>query len=95
MTDTDLPVASSGAVDPDPRAKQLLKLLVEHYIAEGTPVASKALATLPGVEVSSATVRNVMSDLESMGIGAFAAHVCGKNSNPAGTQIFCRYTSEC
>ena len=68
MTDTDLTSVAPSAVDPDPRAKQLLKLLVEHYIAEGTPVASKALATLPGVEVSSATVRNVMSDLESMGL---------------------------
>ena len=64
---TDLPTFSQPAVDPDPRASSYL-LLVEHYIAEGTPVASKALATLPGVAVSSATVRNVMSDLESMGL---------------------------
>ena len=33
-------------VEVDPRAQQLLKLLVEHYISDGTPVASKALAML-------------------------------------------------
>ena len=52
----------------DPRAQQLLKLLVEHYIAAGTPVASKALAMRPEVSVSSATVRNVMGDLEALGL---------------------------
>jgi heat-inducible transcriptional repressor len=88
MTDTDLPVASSGAVDPDPRAKQLLKLLVEHYIAEGTPVASKALATLPGVEVSSATVRNVMSDLESMGLVRSPHTSAGKIPTQQGLRFF-------
>ena len=40
-----------------PRAQRLFKLLVEQYIAEGVPVASKALATRPDVTVSSATVR--------------------------------------
>ena len=54
--------------DVDPRAQQLLKLLVEQYISDGAPVASKALATLPQVQVSSATVRNVMGDLEAMGL---------------------------
>ena len=45
-------LAFDGEVDP--RAQQLLKLLVEHYISDGTPVASKALAMLPQVGVSSA-----------------------------------------
>ena len=75
-------------MDPDPRAKQLLKLLVEHYIAEGTPVASKALATLPGVEVSSATVRNVMSDLESMGLVRSPHTSAGKIPTQQGLRFF-------
>ena len=57
-----------------PRARQLFKLLVEQYIAEGTPIASKALATRPEVTVSSATVRNIMGDLETM---AFQARITG------------------
>ena len=86
MTDNDLPTFSQP-VDPDPRAKQLLKLLVEHYIAEGTPVASKALATLPGVAVSSATVRNVMSDLESMGL-VRSPHTSAENPTQQGLRFF-------
>ena len=88
MTDTDLTSVAPSAVDPDPRAKQLLKLLVEHYIAEGTPVASKALATLPGVEVSSATVRNVMSDLESMGLVRSPHTSAGKIPTQQGLRFF-------
>ena len=88
MTDTDLTGTSTAAVDPDPRAKQLLKLLVEHYIAEGTPVASKALATLPGVAVSSATVRNVMSDLESMGLVRSPHTSAGKIPTQQGLRFF-------
>ena len=88
MTDTDLTGVAPSAVDPDPRAKQLLKLLVEHYIAEGTPVASKALATLPGVEVSSATVRNVMSDLESMGLVRSPHTSAGKIPTQQGLRFF-------
>ena len=88
MTDTDLTGTSTAAMDPDPRAKQLLKLLVEHYIAEGTPVASKALATLPGVAVSSATVRNVMSDLESMGLVRSPHTSAGKIPTQQGLRFF-------
>tara|TARA_B100000900_G_scaffold105775_1_gene87851 strand:- start:1102 stop:2172 length:1071 start_codon:yes stop_codon:yes gene_type:complete len=88
MTDTDVAGVSAAAVDPDPRAKQLLKLLVEHYIAEGTPVASKALATLPGVAVSSATVRNVMSDLESMGLVRSPHTSAGKIPTQQGLRFF-------
>ena len=88
MTDTDVAGGSAAAVDPDPRAKQLLKLLVEHYIAEGTPVASKALATLPGVAVSSATVRNVMSDLESMGLVRSPHTSAGKIPTQQGLRFF-------
>jgi heat-inducible transcriptional repressor len=50
------------------RAQHLFKVLVECYLTEGTPVASKTLATQPGVQVSSATVRNIMVELESCGL---------------------------
>ena len=68
LSDTNTNPKQEIRVEPDGRAQQLLKLVVEHFIAEGTPVASKSLANLPGVDVSSATVRNVMGDLESMGL---------------------------
>lgn len=51
----------------DPRSQILLKTLIERYIVEGQPVGSRALSRYSGLEVSPATVRNVMSDLEEMG----------------------------
>jgi len=52
----------------DDRTSQLMKVLVESYISDGLPVGSKALLESSGLKVSSATVRNVMSDLEKMGL---------------------------
>ena len=51
----------------DQRSQILLKSLVEHYIAEGQPVGSRALSRHSGLNLSPATVRNVMSDLEELG----------------------------
>ena len=50
----------------DPRAQTLLKTLIERYIAEGQPVGSRTLSRFSGLELSPATIRNVMSDLEEL-----------------------------
>lgn len=49
------------------RAKQILKSLIDLYIQDGQPVPSKVLVQLPGVACSSATIRNVMAELEEAG----------------------------
>jgi heat-inducible transcriptional repressor len=54
----------------DPRAQTLLKTLIERYIAEGQPVGSRTLSRYSGLELSPATIRNVMSDLEDLGLGS-------------------------
>ena len=51
----------------DKRAQILLKTLVEHYISDGQPVGSRTLSQSAGLDLSPATIRNVMSDLEEMG----------------------------
>jgi heat-inducible transcriptional repressor len=51
----------------DARAQHLLKTLIERYIAEGQPVGSRVLSKQSGLELSPATIRNVMADLEEMG----------------------------
>jgi heat-inducible transcriptional repressor len=56
----------------DERAKVLLKALVERYIADGQPVGSRTLARASGIELSPATIRNVMSDLAVLGLIACA-----------------------
>ncbi len=72
----------------DSRAQQLFKLLVEQYIADGNPVASKSLATMPEVAVSSATVRNIMGDLESLGLVRSPHTSAGKIPTHQGYRFF-------
>ena len=70
------------------RAQQLFKMLVEHYLAEGSPVASRTLASSPELAVSSATVRNVMADLEARGL-VFSPHTsAGKVPTHQGLRFF-------
>ena len=52
---------------PDERARHLLRVLVNRYIREGHPVGSRTLSRESGLEVSPATIRNIMADLEDMG----------------------------
>lgn len=50
------------------REQQIFRLLVEQYIQDGAPVGSRTLSKMPGVNVSAASVRNVMGDLEELGL---------------------------
>ena len=50
------------------RAQKLLKHLVEQYIRDGQPVGSRTLSRGSSLELSPATIRNVMADLEEMGL---------------------------
>tara|TARA_B100000405_G_scaffold198433_1_gene139124 strand:- start:23 stop:1078 length:1056 start_codon:yes stop_codon:yes gene_type:complete len=61
-------VGSRAGSDLSPRAHHLLKALVEQYIRDGQPVGSRTLSRDSGLDVSPATVRNVMADLEEMGL---------------------------
>ena len=70
------------------RAQLLFKLLVEHYIADGGPVASKLLASSPEIEVSSATVRNIMSELEERGLVRSPHTSAGKVPTNLGLRFF-------
>ncbi len=51
----------------NPRAQQLLKVLIERYIVDGQPMGSKTLADVTDLSVSSATIRNILSELEGQG----------------------------
>ena len=72
----------------DSRAQQLLKLVVEHYLLDGRPIASKALAELPEIGVSSATVRNIMADLEQLGLVRSPHTSAGKVPTVQGLRLF-------
>ncbi len=72
----------------DDRAKLLLKSLVERYIAEGQPVGSRTLSKASGLELSPATIRNVMSDLEDLGLIASPHTSAGRIPTARGYRLF-------
>lgn len=72
----------------DERAKLLLKALVERYIADGQPVGSRTLARAAGMELSPATIRNVMSDLEELGLIASPHTSAGRIPTARGYRLF-------
>ncbi|WPB56559.1 heat-inducible transcriptional repressor HrcA [Xylophilus sp. GOD-11R] len=72
----------------DDRAKLLLKALVERYIADGQPVGSRTLSRAAGIELSPATVRNVMADLEELGLIASPHTSAGRIPTARGYRLF-------
>ncbi len=70
------------------RAQSLLKILVERYIAEGQPVGSRSLSRFSALELSPATIRNVMADLEEMGFVASPHTSAGRVPTPKGYRFF-------
>jgi heat-inducible transcriptional repressor len=72
----------------DDRAQLLLKALIERYIAEGQPVGSRTLSRASGLELSPATIRNVMSDLEEMGLVVSPHTSAGRVPTARGYRLF-------
>ena len=72
----------------DIRAQTLLKALVERYIADGQPVGSRALSKISGLELSPATIRIIMADLEEQGYVASPHTSAGRVPTPRGYRIF-------
>ncbi|MGQ0752432.1 MAG: heat-inducible transcriptional repressor HrcA [Betaproteobacteria bacterium] len=70
------------------RAQLLLKTLVERYIADGQPVGSRALSKYSGLDLSPASIRNVMADLEEMGFIASPHTSAGRVPTPRGYRFF-------
>lgn len=72
----------------DDRARLLLKALVERYIADGQPIGSRTLSKASGLELSPATIRNVMSDLEELGLIISPHTSAGRIPTARGYRLF-------
>lgn len=70
------------------RAQHLLKVLVERYIGEGQPVGSRALARETGLNLSPATIRNIMADLEDIGLVTSPHTSAGRMPTVTGYRFF-------
>ena len=72
----------------DDRARHLLKILIQRYIIEGHPVGSQSLVKFSKLDVSAATIRNVMSDLENMGLVTSPHASAGRVATTKGFRLF-------
>jgi heat-inducible transcriptional repressor len=70
------------------RAQRLLKVLIESYIRDGQPVGSRTLSRESGLNLSSATVRNVMADLEQLGFVTSPHTSAGRIPTDKGYRLF-------
>ena len=73
---------------PNERAQYLLRVLIQRFIRDGQPVGSRTLARDAGIDLSPATIRNVMSDLEEMGFIAAPHTSAGRIPTPRGYRLF-------
>jgi len=74
--------------DLDPRARQLLRTLIGRYIREGEPVGSQTLARCAGLDISPATIRNILGDLEDLGLLASPHTSAGRIPTAQGYRVF-------
>jgi len=70
------------------RAEALLKALIERYIADGQPVGSRTLAMQTGLDLSPATIRNVLADLEDQGLICSLHTSSGRVPTDLGYRLF-------
>ncbi|MEF2550389.1 heat-inducible transcriptional repressor HrcA [Aurantimonas sp. A2-1-M11] len=90
MTEFRLPISdlASGALPLDERSREIFRLIVESYLDIGEPVGSRMLSRLLTNALSPASIRNVMSDLEALGL-IYSPHVsAGRMPTELGLRFF-------
>jgi heat-inducible transcriptional repressor len=73
---------------PTERAQFLLRTLIQRYIREGVPIGSRTLSRDSGLDLSPATIRNVLADLEDMGLVSAPHTSAGRVPTPRGYRVF-------
>jgi heat-inducible transcriptional repressor len=81
-------MTDEGDASLNERAQLLLKALIENYIRDGQPVGSRTLSRDSGLSLSSATIRNVMADLEALGFVASPHTSAGRVPTDKGYRFF-------
>lgn len=72
----------------DLRARSLLRALIAQYLADGQPIGSRTLARSSGLDVSPATIRNIMADLEEIGLVTAPHTSAGRVPTARGLRMF-------
>ncbi len=85
---SDSPVLEGRLQDLNERSRQILRHVVDAYVETGAPIGSRTLSRRLGLELSPATIRNVMADLEELGL-LFAPHTsAGRLPTELGLRLF-------
>src|SRR3546814_13209690 len=81
------------------RARDVFRVVVESYLGTGVPVGSRTISKLSGLNLSSASIRNVMQDLEELGLIAAPHTSAGRMPTESGRSEWRRvgnkWDSEC
>ena len=80
--------ADASKTLPNDRGQHLLRVLIQRYIRDGQPVGSRTLSKDSGLDLSPATIRNVMSDLEDKGLVSAPHTSAGRVPTPQGYRMF-------
>ncbi|MBA3896577.1 MAG: heat-inducible transcription repressor HrcA, partial [Sphingomonadaceae bacterium] len=70
------------------RAREVFRVVVESYLGSGTPVGSRTISKLSGLNLSPASIRNVMQDLEELGLLAAPHTSAGRMPTESGLRLF-------
>src|SRR5665213_1113167 len=82
------PIGKPIVTELNERSREIFRMIVDAYVKTGEPVGSRTLARRSALELSPATIRNVMADLEEAGL-LFAPHTsAGRLPTDAGLRLF-------
>ncbi|HSG55507.1 MAG TPA: heat-inducible transcriptional repressor HrcA, partial [Paracoccaceae bacterium] len=81
-------MASHPIIELTARAREIFRLVVEDYLDSGQPVGSKALAQRADINLSPASIRSVLADLEQLGLLAAPHTSAGRMPTESGLRLF-------
>src|SRR5918998_1329565 len=81
-------MATTPVTELSERARDVFRLVVENYLNSGQPVGSRTISKLPGINLSPASIRNVMQDLEELGLLSHPHTSAGRLPTEGGLRLF-------
>src|SRR4028118_202480 len=81
-------MASTPVTELSERAREVFRLVVESYLGSGVPVGSRTISKLPRINLSPASIRNVMQDLEELGLLSHPHTSAGRVPTETGLRLF-------
>jgi heat-inducible transcriptional repressor len=81
-------MATTPVTEISERARDVFRLVVENYLGTGQPVGSRTISKLPGINLSPASIRNVMQDLEELGLLSHPHTSAGRIPTEPGLRLF-------